>query len=218
MPSDTDVVAALLDRHGTTYAREAGISLGSGAGSSALWRLLCLSLLLSARISADLALRGARALADEGWTSAQKLAESTWERRAKVLNEAGYARYDERTATMLGETADLVQERYRGDLRRLRDEADRDPARERELLKECKGIGDVGVDIFFREVQGNWQELHPFLDERALRSAARLGLPEDPEGLARLAGDSPTDTTRLAAALVRAELAGDHDGIRDGAA
>ena len=135
-----------------------------------------------------------------------------------MLNEAGYARYDERTATMLGETAELVGERYRGDLRRLRSEADRDPARERELLKECKGIGGVGVDIFFREVQGDWQELHPFLDERALRSAGRLDLPEDPKRLAKLAGDSPSDTVRLAAALVRAELAGEHDEIRDGAA
>ena len=218
MPSHKDVVAALLERHGATYAREAGIPLGSDAGPSALWRLLCLSLLLSARISADLAVRGARALADEGWTSAQKLADSTWERRAKVLNEAGYARYDERTATMLGETAELVGERYRGDLRRLRSEADRDPARERELLKECKGIGDVGVDIFFREVQGDWQELHPYLDDRAVRSAGKLGLPEDSKRLAKLAGDSAAETTRLAAALVRAELAGDHDEIRDGAA
>ncbi len=87
-------------------------------------------------------------------------------------------------------------ERYRGDLRRLRDEAARDPARE--LLEECKGIGDVGVDIFFREVQGEWQEPRPFLGERALRSAGRLDLPADFKRLAKLAGDSPFDTVRPA--------------------
>lgn len=210
-PSQKDIVAALLARHGTTYAREAGIGLGR-AGPAALWRLLCLSLLLSARISADLAVAAARALADEGWTTPRKLADSTWERRAKVLNEAGYARYDERTATMLADSAQLALDRYGGDLRRLREEADHEPARERELIKEFKGIGDVGVAIFCREAQAVWHEQHPFLDERALKVCSSLSLPDDPRRLAKLAGD-PAETARLAAALVRVELAGDHDEI-----
>lgn len=206
-----EIVDALLARHGTTYAREAGIAL-SRAGPATLWRLLCLSLLLSARISADLALSAARALGDEGWTTPRDLAGSTWERRAKVLNEAGYARYDERTATMLGDTAQLVLDRYGGDLRRLREEADGDPARVGELIKECKGIGDVGADIFCREAQAVWHELCPFIDERALKACSGLGLPEDPSRLAKLTG-GPADTARLAAALVRVGLAGDHDEI-----
>jgi endonuclease III len=210
-PTQQEIVDALLARHGTTYASEAKIALGH-AGPATLWRLLCLSLLLSARISADLALAATRALADEGWTTPRDLAGSTWERRAKVLNEAGYARYDERTATMLGDTAQLVLDRYGGDLRRLREEADGDPARVRELIKECKGIGDVGADIFCREAQAVWHELHPFIDERALKACSGLSLPEDPSRLAKLAG-GPADTARLAAALVRVGLAGDHDEI-----
>lgn len=210
-PTQQEIVDALIARHGTTYAREAGIALNR-AGPATLWRLLCLSLLLSARINADLALAAARALADEGWTTPRDLADSTWERRAKALNEAGYARYDERTATMLGDTAQLVLDRYGGDLRRLRAEADGDPARIRELTKECKGIGDVGADIFCREAQAVWHELHPFIDERALRACSGLGLPEDSRRLAKFAGD-PAGTARLAAALVRVGLAGDHDDV-----
>jgi len=155
----------------------------------------------------------ARALADEGWTTPRKLADSTWERRTRVLNEAGYARYDERTATMLAQTAQLVLDRYGGDLRTLRDRAGGDTARVRELLKECKGIGDVGADIFCREAQAVWHELHPFIDGRALEALPRLGLPQDPRRLAKLAGD-PSGTARLAAALVRVELAGDPDEVR----
>src|SRR5207248_1977231 len=82
--------------------------------------------------------------------------------RARVLNESGYARYDERTSTALADTAQLIVDRYGGDLRRLRRAADRDPTVERRLLKQCKGIGDVGVDIFFREAQRTWAELYPF--------------------------------------------------------
>jgi len=69
----------------------------------------------------------------------------------RVLNRAGYARYDESTSRMLGDTCALLLERYRGDLRKLREEAGHDPQRERALLKEFKGLGDVGVDIFSRE-------------------------------------------------------------------
>ena len=40
----------------------------------------------------------------------------------------------------------------------------RDPADERELLKDFKGIGDVGVDIFFRDVQTEWAQALPSAD------------------------------------------------------
>jgi endonuclease III len=203
-------VRALLDRHGATYADEIGIRLAR-AGPSALFRLLCVALLLSARISADLAVAAARALADHGWTTPRKLADATWAQRTKVLNRAGYARYDERTSRMLEATARHLLDEYGGDLRRLRDAADRDPAQERRLLEQFKGIGHVGADIFLREVQRAWPELRPFFDDRALTSARRLQLPDDAEKLAALAPRG--DTARLAAALVRAGLAKDHREI-----
>lgn len=117
---------------------------------------------------------------------------------------------------MLGESADLILERWRGDLRELRGEAERDPGRERRLLKEFKGIGDVGVDIFFREVQGVWQELAPFVDRRALEMAERLGLTADADALARLVPDAELPT--LVAALVRARLAKSQDEVLAAAA
>lgn len=213
-PSSKAVVRALLERHGQTYAEELGIRLDR-AGPSALFRLLCAALLLSARISADLAVAAARALTDSGWTTPRKLADATWAQRTKVLNRAGYARYDERTSRMLEDAARHLIDAYGGDLRALRDAAGRDPRRERELLKEFKGIGDVGADIFMREVQRTWQEARPFFDDRALGSARRLGLPDDPEELARLAPRG--DSARLAAALVRSALAKDHREVASAA-
>jgi hypothetical protein len=207
------VVRALLDRHGTTYAEEIGIRLRNGPAP--LFRLLCASILLSARISADLAVKAARALADEGWTTPRKLKDAGWERRTRVLNRSGYARYDERTSRMLGETAERLLDEYRGDLRRLRDAAERDPAQERERLKAFKGLGDVGVDIYFREAQRVWPELRPFFDGRALEAARSLGLPSEPDALARLAPRG--DVARLAAALVRTRRAKDRQAVLDAA-
>ena len=211
MPAQGDTVRALLDRHGQTFAEELRIDVAKGT-PSALFRLLCAAMLLSARIDARIATEAARGLARRGWRTPRKLAESTWEQRVKALNEAGYARYQERTATMLGDLTEHLLSRWNGDLRRLRDEAGRDPKAERRLLKEFKGVGDVGVDIFFREVQVAWDELFPFADRRALDAAGRLKLPKDPRRLARQADDG--DYARLLAALIRVALDDDYAAVR----
>jgi len=213
-PSKKRVVGALLDRHGRTYAEELGIDLRKQTPSN-LFQLLCASTLFSARIDASIATEAARNLKRRGWRTAEKMADSTWRERVAALNDAGYTRYQERTATMLGELAETTRERWGGDLRRLRDEAERDPGRERQLLKEVKGLGDTGVDIFFREAQAAWDELRPFADRRALDAARRLDLGGEPKALARLADGRDFD--RLVAALVRTELAKDYDDIREAA-
>ena len=222
LPSDPRVppasqrrtIEVLLERHGQTFAEELRFDVAKGTPSP-LFRLLVLSILLSARIRYGLAVDAARALFEQGWTTPQKLARTTWKQRVGVLNRAGYARYDERTASMLGDTCAMLLERYRGDLRRLRADADRVPARERELLKQFKGLGDVGVDIFFREVQVAWDELRPFADRRALDAAGRLGLPTDARALERLVGDGARELARLVAALLRVHLDRDVDAVRE---
>lgn len=213
-PSTDSVIEALLERHGQTYAEELDIKLAKGT-PSVLFRLLVASILFSARIGAGQAVKAARALTDEGWTTAEKLAATSWGERVRVLNRHGYAGYDERTAAMLGDACELLVDRYRGDLRRLRAAAGQDPRQERRLLKEVKGLGEVGVDIFFREVQVTWEELFPFLDRRAAQAARRLGLDADPR---TLVGDrDPKAFARLVAALVRTGLAHDHDAVLEAA-
>lgn len=202
-------VEVLLNRHGRTYANQAGISLKDTPAP--LFRMLCLALLLSARIRADAAVGAARGLFEAGLTTVDKMADATWEERTRILNRSGYARYDESTSRMLGETADLVTSEYGGDLRRLREAADRDVTRERKLLKECKGIGNVGASVFFREVQGLWDELYPFADDPVLRTARKLGLGESSDDLAELVPKSEFPV--LAAALIRSGLAKDTDEI-----
>jgi hypothetical protein len=202
-PTKTAIVASLLAGYGQTFSAEAGFDANRNQPAP-LFRLLCLSLLLSAPIRSEVAVEAARALARRGWTTAPRMAAAPWDERARTLKAAGYARYDERTSTQLERTASKVQTRWKGDLRRLREEAEHDPAVERRLLAECKGIGDVGVDIFFREIQLAWDELFPFADERTLRAADRLGLAATPRRLAALVARH--DMTRLVAALVRVDL------------
>jgi endonuclease III len=208
--SQSRVIEGLLQRHGRTFAEELGIPVEDGT-PSALFRLLCASLLFSARISAGIAVSAARALAEQGWTTPQKMADSSWEQRARVLNESGYARYDERTTAMLGDTCQMLLDRYGGDLRNLREEAGHQVPRERKLLMQFPGNGNTGADIFFREAQVAWDELYPFADRRVLETARKLNLEGDPQALSGMVDDS--QFPRLAAALVRARLERDIDGV-----
>jgi endonuclease III len=203
------VVRELVDAHGRTYAEEAGIALKDTP--QPLYRLLVLSHLLSARIRGSIALATARALHEAGLRDPRRMAQASWQERVDALGRGGYRRYDERTATQLAEAAGLLNERWGGDLRRLRREADGEVPELRRLLQEFPGMGPAGAGIFLREAQGVWPETAPYLDAKALQGAERLDLPKDPERLAELAGD--TDPAVLAAALVRAAV--DKEVVRD---
>lgn len=198
--SDDAVVQALLDRHGQTYADELGLDMRKGT-PSALFCLLLFAVLSSARIRSTNAIDGTRALLDAGWSSAGKLAKTSWDDRRRVLNENGYARYDERTASMLGDLVEQVQDRYGGDLRRLRKQADGDVKEMKAALEDLKGLGPVGADIFLREAQACWTELRPYVDKRAKQAAGKLGLPRKDEELAALVPED--QLARLVVALVR---------------
>lgn len=204
------LVVALLERHGQTFTQELGIEVAENTPAP-LFQTLCLSLLFSAPIQASVAVDAMRALLDAGWTTADHMARASWQARVRVLNDSGYARFDEKTSTLLAETSNMLIERYGGDLRRLRRRAERKPAEERRLLKEFDGLGDVGVDIFFRDVQAAWPELHPFADSKALDGARRIDLAKSADELCELVDQR--EFPRLVTALVRMELAGDSDQV-----
>lgn len=195
--ADRAKVRALLETHGRTYADQAGIKLRDTP--SPLYRLLVLSLLLSARIRADTAVAAARALSDAGMTGAKRMADATWQQRVDALGVGHYRRYDERTATQLGDGAELLLREYKGDVRRMREQG-----RIKEGLREVPGIGPTGVDIFLREAQEVWPEFGPYIDGKAQQGAERLGLPTSSSRLAGLVDER--DRARFAAALVRAAL------------
>ena len=178
------VVKKLLHESGETFAEEAGIPLKDQPG--ALFKLLVLANLLSARISSDIALSAARELFEAGGGTARGMSRLTWQERVDALGRGHYVRYDESTASRLGDMAEMVQEKYGGDLRRLAIEAERDPEKAAALLKEFPGIGPTGVDIFCREAQAIWPWLRPYVDDQVRR--ARTGRPPHRRRRTRLEG------------------------------
>jgi endonuclease III len=205
MTESAETVRRLLDEAGTTYAQEAGIRLDDKP--MPLFELLVLCMLASKPIDATIAVRAARELFAVKLRTPAAVRDADRKTMIDAFGRASYARYDESSATRLTEMANVVLDEYGGDLRRLGEPREVDAVRKR--LKQFKGIGDTGADIFLREVQDTWTWVRPHFDERARTTAKELGLPNDPEALQRLAGKH---TALLAAALVRVSL---DDALRE---
>lgn len=189
----------LIQEYGESFAEQADIRLKDKP--MPLFQLLLLSLMLSARISTNSAVQAARALFRAGLRTPLKLESSTWQRRVDVITEAGYKRYDEKASKQLGQAAEFALERYSGDLRNLRQKADGDPLAISAEIQNFKGIGELGANIFIREVQAVWPEFYPYADRKVLKQARKMGLPTTVEALADLC--SKQDFFRLVSALMR---------------
>jgi len=197
-----DTVKKLLDRAGRTYAEDAGITVKDTP--KPLFQLLVLALLSSTRISADIAVAASKELFEAGWRTPEAMAKAPRADVIAALGRGHYVRYDESTATRLREMGERVESEYQGDLPKLAERAEGDPAAAARLLEEFDGIGPVGAQIFLREAQDVWTWLRPYVDKRAQQGAEALGLPTDPDQLGKRADGG--SFAPLAAALVRVSL------------
>lgn len=195
------LVRDLIEVAGTTYAAEAGIRLADKP--MPLFQLLVLCMLASKPIDATIAMRAARELFHAGLRTPNAVLAGDRRTMIEAFGRAHYVRYDESSATRLTAIAEHLRDEYSGDLRGIAERGNRDVAAAKRMLKEFKGIGDTGADMFLREVQDVWTWVRPYFDDRATAAAKALGLPADPSKLGALA---PRTNARLAAALVRSAL------------
>jgi endonuclease III len=201
MDTRKQLVRRLLKAAGTTYAEEAGIRINDKP--MPLFQLLVLCMLASKPIDATTAMRAARELFTAGLRTPKAVLASDRRSMISAFGRAHYVRYDESSATRLTDIAERVRDDYSSDLREIARRSQHDIRSATRMLKQFKGIGDTGADIYLREVQDVWTWARPYFDERATAAARALGLPTDPEKLGALA---PRANARLAAALVRSAL------------
>ncbi len=201
MDQPKQVVRRLLKVAGTTYAAEAGVRISDRP--MPLFQLLVLCMLASKPIDATIAMRAGHQLFSDGLRTPKAVLDADRRTMIDAFGRAHYVRYDESSATRLIEIARRVLDEYSGDLREIARRSDNKIDIAKRMLKQFKGIGDTGADIYLREVQDVWTWVRPYFDKRAARAAKALGLPTDPTKLGALA---PRANARLAAALVRASL------------
>ena len=195
------LVRRLIATAGETYAKQSGIRLRNKP--MPLFQLLAVAMLASKPISADTAAAAARRLFKAGVRTPRAVIDGRRTALITAFGRAGYARYDESSATRLSALARRVRDDFAGDLRNLPVRCGYDRDRSLAELQKFNGIGPTGANVFMREVQAVWPWVRPHFDERALVAAGELGLPTVPRELGELA---PHSNAQLAAALARVSV------------
>ncbi|KAJ5746185.1 hypothetical protein N7520_011367 [Penicillium odoratum] len=157
-------------------------------------------------ISHSLTQKTVKHLLDEGYHHIDILATTTWEERTNTLREGGYNRYREQCATYMGGLSDIVSIKYDGDLKNLLETAHEDREEVRGLMMEFKGIGDLGLELFFNNVQSVWPSIAPFLDSRSLQTAEEIGIGRDLDAIYGALGQEPEKMSLLANGLSKVRL------------
>lgn len=166
--------ADLVRSHGGRYAAGLGINLAS-ADSGERFKWLLAALLYGARIGEPLAARTWREFAQRGVLTPQRMLDTGWHGLVTVLDAGGYVRYDFKTATKLLAVCTNLLNGYHGDLDALHAASSDSRDLETRLKALGKGVGDMTVAIFLRELRGIWSKAAPPVSQLAIAAAQALG-------------------------------------------
>ncbi len=167
-------IAKLVDELGRPYHELLGINLRSGKKEE-IFKWFIASSLFGARISETIAMKTYKQFEKDGLLSPERIIARGWSRLVESLDRGGYVRYDFSTADDILALSDLLMRNYDGDLNRLHDQA-KDSADLEVRLEEFRGVGDVTVNIFLRELRGVWKKADPLPRRHAILAARNLGL------------------------------------------
>lgn len=172
----------LIDQYGHIPLADLGLKDPEKATSETVFAHIFNALLSSGRIGHDIAHKTLQCLINAQYHNLETLKKSTWEERTEILTEGGYTHYREKTATYLGELAELIEEKYDGDAAKIlpkKEEATDVTHTQKTVekaLKEIKGLGPLGADIFLGTIQVIYPYVAPFVGKRDVEVAKEIGL------------------------------------------
>lgn len=206
-----DLAAICRARHivatlGGRFSLELGIDLDRDPEEVERWALA--AMLFGNRISTTVAMRTYRVLEQAGVRTIEDARGRDREELISLLDEGGYVRYDERTASRLLALAEVIGDRYDGRLATLGEEVV-DPGELERALRALPGWGSVTVQAFLRELRGVWPGAEVPLNTHAALAARHLELPSGSHALSSLAAAAHLDFRDFEAGLVRLSLAHD---------
>ena len=174
MENVKNTIEKLISALGGKFSEKLGIDLSKGE-STEIFKWFLASKLFGARIGTNIAIKTYREFERCGVLSPEKILETGWDGLVRILDDGGYVRYDFSTATKLLEIMKDLKKFYHGDLNELHEMVDDEDDLE-DLLKGLgRGIGDVTVNIFLRELRPVWKMANPAPSELVILAAINLG-------------------------------------------
>ena len=165
----------LLEKSGKRYTELLEINADTG-NDTELFKWFLAAVLFGAPITETSVIKTYKTFKKHHVLTPQKIIETGWDELVKILDEGSYTRYDYKTADkLLLVTGNLIKN-YDGSLNRLHQQAS-DPADLENRLKQLgKGIGDITVSIFLRELRGIWTKADPKPTPLIITAAKNLGI------------------------------------------
>jgi hypothetical protein len=166
---------ALIEDFGRRYSEILGIDLAEGAEEE-VFKWFLASILFGAPITENSVIKTFRCFQKYNISTPNKIRQIGWDGLVKILDEGSYTRYDFKTADKLLEVMRNLTERYDGRLTILYSEASDGQDLEKRLKELGKGIGDVTVSIFLREMRDVWEKADPEPTSLVVIAAEKLGI------------------------------------------
>jgi hypothetical protein len=151
---------ALVEDFGQRYSEILRIDLSNGKEEE-IFKWFLASVLFGAPISENSAIKTFNCFQRYDVLTPRRILKTGWEGLVRILDEGGYTRYDFKTADKLLLVMRNLTEKYKGSLNRLCEEASNADDLEKRLKDLGKGIGDVTVSIFLRELRDVWKKADP---------------------------------------------------------
>jgi len=173
--TSTESIQALIKQHQGRFSAELGIDLSSGR-SREIFKWFLASILFGARISETIVEKTFREFACRDVISPKAILATGWDGLVAILDHGGYVRYDFKTATKLLDMCKTLTENYQAELAKLHSAAADPQDLERRLKSLARGIGDVTVNIFLREMRGIWKKADSLPSDLVVMAAKDRGI------------------------------------------
>jgi len=153
-------LVALVENFGQKYSEILGIDLSRG-NDDEVFRWFLASILFGAPITESSVIKTYKCLRKYNVLTPKRVLETGWDGLVRILDEGSYTRYDFKTADKLLEVMQNLVEKYNGSLTVLYNDASDMRDLEKKLKDLGKGVGDVTVSVFFRELRDVWKKANP---------------------------------------------------------
>ena len=155
-----ETLKVLVENFGMKYSEVLGIRLETGREGE-IFKWFLAAVLFGAPIRENSAIKTYRCFQKHRVLTPERILKTGWDGLVRILDEGGYTRYDFKTAYKLLEVTQNLMETYDGKLTLVHEKAS-DPADLEAKLKSLgKGVGDVTVNIFLRELRSVWVKAKP---------------------------------------------------------
>ncbi len=166
---------AFVENFGQRYLEILGINLSEGEDKE-IFKWFLASILFGAPITETSAIKTYQCFQKYNVLTPKRILETGWDGLVRILDEGTYTRYDFKTADKLLEVMQNLMKKYDGSLNLLFNKASNTHDLERRLKDLGKGMGNVTVSIFLRELRDIWEKANPSPTSLVVLAAKNLGI------------------------------------------